>query len=478
MEFETVIGLEIHVQLNTRSKAFCNDANKFGDAPNTNISVVSLAHPGTLPVMNTGHIKKAVKLGLSLGGQIQKYNLFDRKNYFYPDLPKGYQITQDKVPFCKGGYVSYILDNQLKVVNIHHIHMEEDAGKSVHDMHPEFSLIDFNRAGVPLLEIVTEPEFRSGEEVSAFLGELQKIVQYLDISDANMEEGGFRCDCNVSVRPAGSSVLGERCEIKNLNSRKFAKAAIEFEADRQVSIIESGGQIQKTTMLYDPLSGETRPMRKKESENDYRYFPEPDLPPLLLSTDYIESVRKEIRALPAACHQKLTNQFGMSSGDADFICDSPDWVDFYFEICEKTPHYKEVSDLLILKIIPFARAESKDPAGIKSIDEIIELIEFTTSGAASKSAVYQKLFPEWITTQGAIPARLASKLDLLISSDHDFLDKLIDEVLSGNLDKVSEYKKGKKGLIGFFMGQVKLSTSGNSIDPTVLKEKLEKALEQ
>jgi aspartyl-tRNA(Asn)/glutamyl-tRNA(Gln) amidotransferase subunit B len=478
MEFETVIGLEIHVQLNTRSKAFCTDANKFGDAANTNISAVSLAHPGILPVMNIRHIEKAVKLGLALEGNIQQHNLFDRKNYFYPDLPKGYQITQDKVPFCNGGYVSYLMDNQIKVARLHHIHMEEDAGKSVHDLNAEYSLIDFNRAGVPLLEIVTEPEFRSGEEVSAFLGELQKIVQYLDISDANMEEGGFRCDCNVSVRPVGSSVLGERCEIKNLNSRKFAKAAIEFEAARQVSIIESGGHIQKTTMLYDPASGETRLMRKKESENDYRYFTEPDLPPLLLTDDYIESVRREIRALPATCHQKLTNEFGMSPGDADLICDSPDWVDFYFDICKKTPHFKEVTDLLILKMIPFAKADAMDPVGLKNIDEIIDFISFIISGTASKSAVYQKLFPRWIATPGSDPAQLAGELNLLIRADHDFMDKLIYDILLSNSDKVSEYKKGKKGLIGFFMGQVKLKTTGNAVDPTVLKEKLEKALDQ
>lgn len=478
MEFETVIGLEIHVQLNTLSKAFCGDANTFGDEANTHVSEISLAHPGTLPVMNVAHIEKAVKLGLALSADIQQYNLFDRKNYFYPDLPKGYQITQDKLPFCKGGSVSFIHEEHLKTIRLHHIHMEEDAGKSVHDFHKDYTLLDFNRAGVPLLEIVTEPDFRSGAEVSAFLSEMQRIVKYLNISDANMEEGSFRCDCNVSIRPTGDPKLGERCEIKNLNSRKFAKAAIEYEAERQIAIIKQGGQIQKTTMLFDAVKGETKPMRKKESENDYRYFPEPDLPPVILSATYLNKITESITMLPSECYLRLTKEYGLQSGDADFLCESSELVQFYFDLCKMTSHHKEVADFIILKLVPYANSLDCNPVSIKTRDEIIAFVHFVQSGKASKSAVYQQLFPKWIRKAGVDPEQIATGLGLLISNDQDFIDEIILTVLDRNTEKVSEYRKGKQGLIGFFMGQVKLNASGKAVDPVLLKEKLEKALKQ
>ncbi|NNF35196.1 MAG: Asp-tRNA(Asn)/Glu-tRNA(Gln) amidotransferase subunit GatB, partial [Saprospiraceae bacterium] len=279
MSWETVVGLEVHVQLNTQTKAFCNDLNVFGSDPNTNISPITLAHPGTLPRMNRKHILAAIKLGLAFGSDIQPTNYFDRKNYFYPDLPKGYQITQDERPVCIGGKVEYIMgDGSIRSIRIHHLHMEEDAGKSIHDLSSHETYLDYNRAGVPLIEIVTEPDLRSSEEVYYFIQTLQQLVRHLGISDGNMEEGSFRCDCNVSVKKISDEKLGERCEIKNLNSKRFAKAAVEYEAERQIKQLEAGNSILKTTMLYNPSSGKTFPMRDKEEVNDYRYFNDPDLP--------------------------------------------------------------------------------------------------------------------------------------------------------------------------------------------------------
>jgi aspartyl-tRNA(Asn)/glutamyl-tRNA(Gln) amidotransferase subunit B len=293
-DFEIVIGLEIHVRLNTKSKAFCSDLNEYGNPPNSNISVISLAHPGSLPFVNKSQIQKAIKMGLALGSEISTQTYFDRKHYFYPDLPKGYQLTQDKMPICIGGKIN-IPDREIR---IHHIHMEEDAGKLIHSDNSNESYVDHNRAGVPLLEIVTEPDLRSGQEVHDFMQSMIQLIEWIDISDANLEEGSFRCDCNVSIRPKGASKLGERCEIKNLNSKKFARQAVESEARRQYDVIKEGGAIKNQTMSFDPVSGKTTPTRSKESVHDYRYFQDPDLLPIQLSSELIESLNNEIHPLP------------------------------------------------------------------------------------------------------------------------------------------------------------------------------------
>lgn len=476
MKFLTTIGLEVHIQLNTASKAFCGDANTFGAVANTNISPVSLAYPGTLPVMNAAHLQKAVLLGLAFDCEINKYNYFDRKNYFYPDLPKGYQITQDKAPFCKGGIVRFLHDNEVRTIRLHHIHMEEDAGKSIHDQDEEFTLLDFNRAGVPLLEIVTEPDFSSGAEVASFLAELQRVVQYLDISDANMEEGSFRCDCNVSVRPEGSKALGERCEIKNLNSRKFAKAAVEYEAERQVRIIMSGGKISKTTMLYDTVQGVTLPMRKKESENDYRYFPEPDLPPIVLTDEYLNHTRQKLVQLPLDAYLMLTREYELNSSDAGVLVDNKKWLDYYLHLCTLSHMRKEIAELFILKILPYSRIHNLDSVSLKSEEDIIRFVLFANSGKVSKSAAFQTLFPLWIETPEADPEQMASNLGLIISDDSEIIYRIADAVIDANPAKVKEYLSGKKGLIGFFMGQAKLMSSGKALDPVLLKEAFEQKL--
>jgi aspartyl-tRNA(Asn)/glutamyl-tRNA(Gln) amidotransferase subunit B len=281
--YETIIGLEVHVQLATESKAFCGDDASFGGEPNTHVSAVSLGHPGTLPKANGRQIELATRLGLALGCKINTHNAFDRKNYFYADLPKGYQITQDKAPICIGGSLSIKIGNNWKSIGIHHIHMEEDAGKSIHTMAPRHSFIDLNRAGVPLVEIVTEPDLRSGEEVDAFMTAMRQLVRYLEVSDGNMEQGSLRCDVNISIREQGATILNDRCEVKNVNSMKFARQAIDYEVRRQIGLVEAGGKVKQQTLNFDPNTGVTSPLREKEDAHDYRYFPEPDLPPVVLS---------------------------------------------------------------------------------------------------------------------------------------------------------------------------------------------------
>lgn len=474
--FETVIGLEIHIQLNTRSKAFTGDPNDFQASPNVNAGIVTLAHPGTLPVMNRTHLDKGLLLALALGCEIKRKNLFDRKNYFYPDLPKGYQITQDKSPYCRGGEVRYLSGGSIKSVRLHHIHMEEDAGKSVHDVHDLFTLLDYNRAGVPLLELVTEPEFRSGQEVSDFLAELQKTVQYLGISDANMEEGSFRCDCNVSVRPAGATTLGERCEIKNLNSRRYAKNAIEYEAGRQQQIITSGGTIKKTTMLYDPDKNITRPMRKKESENDYRYFPDPDLPPVHVYDEDIAAISSNLCQLPVDRYQLLTADYGLSPRDAEVLLEEKVFGDCFLSLANSTLPAAEIAGLIVQKIVPHIRSAKEVFPNPELWPQISAFAHLTADKRVSKSAVLQHAFPLWMADLKLDPYKIAEKLDLLKSDDQDFLDPVISEVLERFPDKVAEYRKGKKGLIGFFMGQVKM-VAGGKADPATMQAKLESVLQ-
>ena len=472
MSYETVIGLEIHIQLNTESKAFCSDRNRFDDEPNTNLSFVSLAHPGSLPRMNKKHIEKAIKLGVSLGSDINKFNFFDRKNYFYPDLPKGYQITQDKEPYCRKGHIRYHSEGKIKSVQLHHIHMEEDAGKSIHDQDDRYSLVDINRAGVPLLEIVTEPDFRSAQEVSDFMAELQKVVQYLDISDANMEEGSFRCDCNVSVMIKGSKELGERCEIKNMNSRRYAKQAIEYEALKQIEVLQKGGTIQRSTMLFDPVAGITRPMRKKESENDYRYFPEPDLPPLIISTEVIDSLKAEIIALPIDQYLLLVDKYELSHADAELLVEKKETVDYYLKAMEYDVNPKDFCEFLINKLIPHIRKEKISLASLGDIQNIVNFVCFVNSDKIAKSAAYQHLLSDWINDTSQNIDMLAASKNLIQSNDQSFLDDIIRQVLLNNATKAEEYRKGKKGLLGFFMGQV-MGKSGGKADPKVLQAKVE-----
>ncbi len=486
-QYETVIGLEAHVQLGTLSKAFCSDSAKFGGEPNTQTSVVSLAHPGTLPRMNKKQIEYAVRLGMALGCRINERNAFDRKNYFYADLPKGYQITQDKHPICIGGAINVRLTEGSKSVRLHHIHMEEDAGKSIHDQNPTATLIDLNRSGTPLVEIVTEPDLRSGEEVDAFMSAMRHLVRWIGVSDGNMEEGSLRCDVNISIRPVGQLEFGTRCEVKNVNSMRFARKAIEFETKRQIALVESGGTVQQNTLNFDPATGVTTPLRSKENAHDYRYFPDPDLPPIILTPEFLERIKSEMPQLPDAARAELMSTFGLPEYDALLLTEERAIYTYFKDFATQmgkigTPQYKSLSNLIINKILPTAnelKIELTDfPLTINELSEFLNLID---GGKISNSAAYQTLFPELLkdkTRGNALisVAFLAEKLNLFQNSDTDFLAKIIAEVMAENAQKVDEYRKGKKGLLGFFVGEVMKRSKGKA-DPKATNGLVIKALE-
>jgi len=461
--YETIIGLEVHVQLATKSKAFCADDTTFGADPNTHISVVSLGHPGTLPKLNKKQVEFAVRLGLALNCEINPRNTFDRKNYFYADLPKGYQITQDASPICLGGSFEIKVGEEKKTIRLHHIHMEEDAGKLIHDIDPNHSLIDLNRAGVPLLEIVTEPDFRSAEEVDVFMNAMRQLVRYLEVSDGNMEEGSLRCDCNVSVRKKGDTQLNERCEIKNMNSMRYARQAIKFERKRQIDLMEKGERVAQNTLNFDPATGTTSPLRQKEDAHDYRYFPEPDLPPIVLSNEYIEKIKSEMPQLPNELIEKLITEFQLPKYDVELLTEEKETAIFFLEICEATKNYKAVSNLIINKIKPFCNEEKMAISALKvSAKSFAEFADLIESGKVSSSIAYQRLFPALISTPEKSPEILAQELNLIQSDDEDFLEKIVNEVLEKNPKEVEAYQKGKKNLIGFFMGQVMKNSRGKA----------------
>jgi aspartyl-tRNA(Asn)/glutamyl-tRNA(Gln) amidotransferase subunit B len=474
MTYETVIGLEIHIQLATESKAFCADPARFGSEPNTQVSPISLAHPGTLPRLNERAIEYAIRLGLALGCSISPVTNFDRKNYFYADLPKGFQTTQDRAPICVGG--------TLNGMRIHHIHLEEDAGKSTHDQRPAHSLIDLNRAGVPLLELVTEPDLRSAEDVAYFMQEIRRLVRWLGISDGNMEEGSLRCDVNVSIRPDSSHPYGQRCEIKNLNSMRFARKAIEYEVNRQIERIAAGESIQQETRGYDAQHNRTYSLRNKENAHDYRYFPEPDLPPVRQSYDQVAAIREKLPELPNALTERLQSHFGLSAYDAAQITQDKPVADYFLSLAASpTPSqttYKPLANLLINKLLPWHLEANipleEAPVPAAHWRDFVSLIE---SNAISNSLAYQQLFPLVVANPGSTPTELAQAHSLLQKQDDDSLKTIVEAVLARFPDKVKEYKNGKKGLLGMFMGEVMKAAKGKA-DPQAATKMLEEILKQ
>ena len=480
VQYETIIGLEIHVQLSTQSKAFCADDAHFGAAPNTHIGTISLAHPGVLPSANKKQIEYAVKLGLALGCTINQRNAFDRKNYFYADLPKGYQITQDKYPICIGGGLTIQTSAGEKYIRLHHIHMEEDAGKSIHDLDDQYSYIDLNRAGVPLLEIVTEPDMRSGEEVEALMMAMRQLVRWLDVSDGNMEEGSMRCDCNISIREKGSSELNTRCEVKNVNSMRYARRAIEFETKRQIGIVESGGKVVQQTLHFEPQTGVTSPLRDKENAHDYRYFPDPDLRPIVLSDAYIAQIKATSPALPQDIKQVMMGEYNLSEYDASILTEDRKIAQSYIALANSPSEYnlhKPVANFLINKILPYLHESKTEYAQFPiNPSEIIELLELIESGKVSNSVAYTQLFPALIApNRSSTPLALATEMGLIQSADTGFLEGIVNEVIAKYPDKVTEYRKGKKGLLGFFMGEVMKASTGKS-EPKATNALLLKAL--
>lgn len=477
-KYELVVGLEVHAQLSTLSKVFSSDSAAFGAEPNHHISAISLGHPGTLPRINKRAVEYAVKMGLACNCTINLNNSFDRKNYFYADLPKGYQITQDKMPVCLGGYVTVKLSNgTAKDLAIHHIHMEEDAGKSMHDNHHADSLIDLNRAGVPLLEIVTQPDMRSSEEAGQLLTELRKILRYLDICDGNMEEGSMRCDANISVRLKGETKFGNRCEVKNLNSIRNVQRAIDHEFERQVRVIEAGGHIDQNTLNFNADTGETSVLRSKEMANDYRYFPEPDLTPLVLDKVYVENIRQSLPTLPGQLYQKYL-ELGLSEYDASVLTADKEVALFFEDLIGHTQNYKAAAHLMMGAVKSYL-----NESGVHISDLAIKpanlagLIKLVEAGSINNTVASHKLFPAMIKSPEKTAEQLAGELNLLITTDGDDVSKFIQDALAKFPDKVKEYHKGKKGVLGLFMGDIMKSSKGK-IDPQATNKLLIKALEE
>ncbi|WP_294679696.1 Asp-tRNA(Asn)/Glu-tRNA(Gln) amidotransferase subunit GatB [uncultured Fluviicola sp.] len=465
-KYEVIIGLEVHTQLLTKTKAYSSDINEYGAHPNTNVSVVTLGHPGTLPVMNKKTIEFAVRLGLACGCKIAEHQHFARKNYFYPDLPKGYQITQDTTPICTGGAIVIKGDDgQEKTVGLTRIHMEEDAGKSIHDVDLYDTLVDLNRAGTPLLEIVSEPEIRSSQEAYNYLTEVRRLVRYLDICDGNMEEGSLRCDANISVMLKGASEFGTKVEVKNMNSIRNVQRAIEFEVERQIAAVENGERISQETRSFDALKGITISMRSKEAANDYRYFPEPDLQPIVVDEVYVNQVKAKMPALPRELFAKYTQDLKLSDYDAGILTDSKSIALFFEEVISNTKNYKSAANWVMGEVKSYLNQNGLEiedlPVSAKQIAGIINMIE---GGKVSNSAAAQKLFPALIENPTADIDELAVSLNIIQESNADSLKEVILGVFGQHPDEVSRFKAGENQLTGFFMGQI-MKASGGKADP-------------
>lgn len=478
-KYEAVIGLEVHIQLNTTTKAYSADRYNYGDAPNTDVSVISLGHPGALPRFNKQVMNFAVKLGVALGCDITEKMNFARKNYFYPDLPKGYQITQDTTPICTGGAVLIKDDvGNDKLIHLTRIHWEEDAGKSIHDLDPFNTLVDLNRAGVPLLEIVSEPEIKSSEEAYNYLYEVRKLVRYLEICNGNMEEGSLRCDANISVMPKGSSEFGTKVEVKNMNSMRNVQKAIEFEIRRQILANESKEEIKQETRAYDALNNRTLSMRSKESDNDYRYFPEPDLPIIRVTQDYISEVSKTMPPLPNELYKKFREELSLSEYDSKILTDSKEVALYFEEMIGHSKNYKSCANWLIGDIKSYLNEKAIDldefPVKPKAIAELVAIID---DGKVSNSVASQKIFPEMISSPEKSALQIAEENNLIQDSDEGSIKEYILKVFEKNPGEVERYKSGEKQLVGFFMGQL-MRESGGKADPKSAQKLIRELLEQ
>lgn len=475
-KYETVIGLEVHAQLKTKSKLFCGDSTAYGASPNTHISEITLAYPGTLPKLNRQAIDLAIRLGLACNSEIEYKNYFARKNYFYPDLPKGYQLSQHTTPICKGGYITIRTSDGKKQVQLNRIHLEEDAGKSMHDVDDNYTCIDYNRAGVPLVEIVTEPGLHSAEEAAAYITELRKLVRYLDVCDGNMEEGSLRCDANVSVRLKGEQKLGVKVEVKNLNSIRNVRKAIDYEVDRMIGLIEKGEPVQQQTRSFDAVNDTTFALRSKEEANDYRYFTDPDLPPFTISEDQLNHIKESMPELPESLIERYTSTLLLSEYDARVICDDKETIGWFEALIKETSHYKAAANWLSGPIKSYLNENAIHitafPVQPRTLAMVIDLVE---AGRLSFSAASSKLLPAIIENKSTDPLQTAISLHLLQDADAGAVGRWIDEVLAGMPEKVAEYKKGKKGLIGLFMGEVKKISKGKA-DPKVANQLLTEKL--
>ncbi|MBK7109069.1 MAG: Asp-tRNA(Asn)/Glu-tRNA(Gln) amidotransferase subunit GatB [Chitinophagales bacterium] len=474
--YEPVIGLEVHAQLLTNTKAYSTDIAEYGGSPNTHVSVVTLGHPGTLPVMNKKSVDFAMLIGLATHCEITRLNQFARKNYFYADLPKGYQITQDKTPICTNGYVMIGGYGNEKKIRIHRIHLEEDAGKSIHELDPFYTLVDLNRAGTPLIEIVSEPDLRSDEEAYAYLTEVRQLVRYLGICDGNMEEGSLRCDANVSVRKKGTEPFGVKVEVKNMNSIRNVKLAIAYEIKRQIEAIENGEIIVQETRSFDAGKGTTFSMRSKEGAHDYRYFPEPDLPPIIISDAMLDNVKENMPALPRDLMHRYIDQLGLTIYDAEILTSEKEIALYFEELIQHTAHYKSAANWMMGPIKEWMNSSAKGiiefPLAPKQIADIIALID---TGKINFTIASQQLFPAMLNAPDTSVAELAKQQNLLMESDDSAIKEMIQQALSKFPDKVLEYRNGKKGILGLFMGEVMKLSKGKA-DPKITARLLEEEL--
>lgn len=475
-KYEVVIGLEVHAQLLTESKLFCGDSAAFGGAPNTHISPITLGHPGTLPMLNRKAVEFAIRLGLACQSRIERENYFARKNYFYPDLPKGYQISQHTAPICDGGYVAIPVPGGQRQIKLNRIHLEEDAGKSMHDQDPSFTMVDYNRAGVPLVEIVTEPDLHSSDEVYAFLTTLRRLVRWLDVCDGNMEEGSMRCDANISIRLKGETRLGTKVEVKNLNSIRNVKRAVEGEIKRQITLVESGGTIMQETRSFDAGNGTSFSLRSKEEANDYRYFPDPDLAPFHLTEEYLDSILKALPELPEAQVERYVSQYGLPDYDARVICDDKATADYYEQIAKIIPAYKAVANWLLGPVKSTLNEQGMSmtdfPLQPAALASLIQLVE---DGKVSFSIASSRIFPELLQQPAEQPLDIATRLNLLQDNNANNIAPIIDEVLAKYPDKVAEFRSGKKGLMGLFVGEVMKLSKGKA-DPKLTNQLLAEKL--
>jgi aspartyl-tRNA(Asn)/glutamyl-tRNA(Gln) amidotransferase subunit B len=474
-KYEAVIGLEIHAQLATNSKLFCGDATRFGAAPNTHISPITMGHPGTLPKTNKKAVEYAIKMGIACESTIEENNYFARKNYFYPDLPKGYQISQHTTPICVGGKVAIQLNGQSSYVQLNRIHLEEDAGKSIHDISPTDTCIDLNRAGTALIEIVTEPCIHSAEEAFQYVTEVRKLVRWLGICDGNMEEGSLRCDANISVRPMGTNTLGTKVEVKNLNSIRNIKKAIEFEIERLTALVEAGETIIQQTRSFDANNDTTFAIRDKEDANDYRYFPDPDLAPFQLTEAYIDTIKASIPALPNQLKKEWKNTLGLSDYDIEQITENKEEAAFFTNWIQTTTHYKSVVNWILGPIREYLNETGLTYTQLNTsfiqLNEILNLVESNQLSFANATG---KVFKGIVGTNMSA-LQFAQEQQLIQNNSTDAINQWVEQVLNAHPEKVAAYKNGKKGLMGVFIGEVKKISKGQA-DPKkttqILEEKL------
>lgn len=461
MEFEAVIGLETHLQLSTQTKIFCGSSAAFGADPNQYIDPLTLGLPGSLPVLNRKAVDFAIMLGLAMGCEIRRLNRFARKHYFYPDLPKGYQISQYDEPICERGNLSVSIEGAQRTIGITRIHLEEDAGKNIHDSRTNSSLIDLNRAGVPLLEIVSEPDLRTPQEASAYLKTVRQVARYLEISDGNMEEGSLRCDANISLRPVGQMKFGTRTEIKNLNSFKFVERALEYEIARQMALLKAGKQVEQETLTFDSVSGTTKALRSKEESADYRYFPDPDLPPLVIEESWILEVQGRMPKLPEARAKEMIEVFGLSAYDASVLTSERAFVDYFEEVFAVCSNAKAACNWVTSELFGALNKAGVDisnsPVSAKSLGELIKLIDTEIVSGKMAKSIFEEMY-----SSGKPPAQIVNEKGLRQVTDDSAILSIISSVFGENESQLKEFLSGNERLFGFFVGQVMKASGGNA----------------